>query len=443
MGGAKRWPILILPSLTLGGAATLVGWGSLNREECSARVWGGPTDGLAVFSGWVESCVNGPTLAGGQLKLEARARPGAQLAGTEVTLDDEGRAEFHLDFGDQPPGEFYLRVEHAGRLLAEGRVALSRARFFGAAGERGGYLTSRSAGALEVRGAPERGALAVPFDAPLRLEVRAEGAPLAGVDLELRAEGARLSTNHLKTNGRGEAQVIVTPQEHTVFFTARATTIDAGTGESRMGELRSSVPVVPGACVVERGEEHRFLVKSPVERDAVFVTLIDDKGRLAGSAVRLRPNGVGQALGTWDVSEPWASQAKWAVCSSDPRGSGAALVGWPLAIGVDGPAHTRDVADVLLLDGEPARNARNALRRRWVHRLALMWGALGAGLSVAWVWVSSNRERRRIERELTGVLDARGVEQLTQTQAGLRLWVLCLIALGFLGLVALLALRLR
>jgi len=124
-------------------------------------------------------------------------------------------------------------------------------------------------------------------------------------------------------------------------------------------------------------------VVSAVPRQVAYASVASDERRLWGGAIALVPDAQGFASGT--VTLPTEARGGdeplWLTLSSDPRGTGAGTVGWPLA-----PERTpkaqreRAFRDRKLLDGMPLAEKRDQERRGRARSLA--WLALFAAACV-------------------------------------------------------------
>ncbi|HET9934130.1 MAG TPA: Ig-like domain-containing protein, partial [Polyangiaceae bacterium] len=381
-----RWLTTLVPIATLLAVAFLVLVVGAPRPVASVRLLGGPTDGLARFSGLLLAEVDGAPLSTARLELFARSEAGSP-ARSVVTLDGDGMGETSLDFA-KVPRSFSLSVTRDGRELARGRVQLSRETWLARAQRRGGYHGGAASGELEIVIAPGRGVFAVPFGAPLFLRVKREGRALAGAELELRSDGAKVNPSRVTTNAEGIARVELTPLEHVVTLQARATA-----GE-HSGTLAATIPIAPGALFVRRTTEG-LRVSSPVPRDVAYLTLLNESGRVRGLRVSLQatPEGAESELVS---ANDLPDGPLWARAASEPFATGTSAVGWPLTDAVDAPAKTLDVRDVLLLDSSAAATQIERLRRRRVLGWAVVVGLVGALTSIATVLLRARRSGRAL-----------------------------------------------
>jgi hypothetical protein len=328
-----------------------------------ARLWGGPTDGAALsFRVEVFEMVGDRggglqehPVTSGAVRVHVR-RPGFEGA-RPVTLDEEGGGEARFDAtpGD---GRTEVTVEQAGVTLARGEIGLSTERWARAARRRGGFVEA-PAGSFSVRVAPARGALAVPFEEPLVVEVRRSGAPASGATLDVRATGARVEPRQVTVDASGRASIRLTPDEHTVTVTLTAK--DAGGA----GEASFGLGVVPGALRA-RLDGRTLVVESPVPREVAYFALVTERERLLAGRLALTPDKKGGSTARFDL--PAHAQPTHAVVASDRDLRSPSSVGWPLHPAAT-PATTFDAVEALLLDGRPRAALHERHRRdriRWV-----------------------------------------------------------------------------
>jgi len=427
--GPRRLFVYGLPIVAVFAVALALVTAGSTRPYRVARLWGGPTDGSRVSfrvevldvredrgGGFEERDV-----AGGSVRAHV-ARGGFE-ADRSVALDAEGGGEI----GIEVPGggaRFELVIDQAGVELARGPVELTAARWAQAARRRGGF-TGGSAGALAVRVAPRRGALAVPFDEDLVVEVGRDDGVAANASVTASATGAQVSPLEGKTDANGRVSFRLRPEEHSVTLHLG---IDAG-GPRSDGAF--GLAVVPGAfraTLVGR----TVLVESPVPRDLCYLALVTERERLVGARLELAPDSSGKSVARFEL--PPGISPTHAVVSSDRDLRSPAAVGWPLVPPASGlPAQTFDAVDALLLDGRPRAALRERLRRdrvRWTtaafcSAILLIEMVLLIGL------------KRASDRALDQHLAREGVageeaERLAPRRSPALLVALALIALGFL-----------
>lgn len=428
--GTVRFSRLLLgiPFLTIGGIGVLVLFFGTPRPVLSARLWGGPTDGLARFTGYIEAERRGETrvaLSGARVEIFAVAERGAR-AHASAELDEDGQAEISLDFGEKAPGTFQVSIRWAERVLAEGRVGLSAEAWRAQARRRGGYFSVASRGSGALRVAPGRGSTAVPFASPLWIRAEdATGRPASGVRVHLSASGAHVDPAQVLTNSRGLGFATLMPLEHQVTLTLRAS-------GPIQGKLSASVPISAGALFAER-KGSVLIVRSPVVRSQAFATLLAESGRLFGARVPLTENPAGIAEGRLALPADLPTRS-WAAVESVRGAPDAARIGWPLFESEEEPAKTFDAPDSLLIDGFSAAQAKERDRQRRARLGSVGVALLGALASVLGVLYSARRQRRGFTRvgELGLRLDEPSRARLLEPSAH-RVWLaVALIVLGFL-----------
>jgi hypothetical protein len=434
-----RWPLLALPVVTVAVVALAVLTAAAPRPFRVGRVWGGPTDGGrlslrveiadVVESGGeaLERAVAGETIA-------VRLSSGRFEAVRTVTSDGEGAAEVALDV--RPALEpLVAGVSLGGMDLALGRIALDTARWASAARRRGGWFSAR-AGGYDVRVAPERGALAVPFEEGLWVEIARGGAPVAGATVELTATGGRVVPLKAATDARGRVRFSVTPEEHTLGV--RVVVAEANV----RSEIAFGLPVVPGALRA-RLVGGELVIEAPVPRDVAYYALVTEEGRLTGGRVTLAPDAAGHFIARVPMPALPVLPTHAVVATQRDLRS-AAAVGWPLAPREGEPMTTFDAADALLLDGRARGAAHESARRARVTWATVAFCAVAVLLELA-LLLSHARAR---DRELDAHLAHQGVEaddaeRLAPARSASVFFAIAAIALGFLLLAIAAVLRLR
>jgi hypothetical protein len=425
-----RWPLLALPVVTVAVVALALVTAAAPRPFRVARIWGGPTDGDRVSlrvelvevvqsrGEVVEEPSPGATVS---LRLDA---PGFE-AGRKLTLDTEGMAEVRLEV-PRASGRLLATVSQQGVELALGRISLSRDRWSSAARRRGGWVTGHAPGGYDVRVAPERGALAVPFEEGLWVEVRREGAPVVGAKLELVVTGGRAAAREAVTDARGRARFSLVPEEHTLGVRI------AIFAQGARSELAFGLPVVPGALRA-RLSGGELLVEAPVPRDVAYYALVTETERLVGGRVALAPDGSNDFVARVPIpSLPVAPTHAVVATERDLRS--AAAVGWPLVVRPEAePATTFDAVDALLLDGGSLGAARETARRARVRWATVAFCALAVLLELA-LFVAQAKAR---DRELDAHLEREGVRgeeaaRLAPARSPALFLAICAVALGFL-----------
>lgn len=360
---ARRLFLYGLPVVTVVIVALALVTAGGPRPYRVARLWGGPTDGVAlslrveVFEmvGDRGGGVQERPVSGGVVRVHVQ-RPGFEGA-HPVTLDTEGGGEARFEVSPGG-GRAEVDVEQAGVTLARGAIGLATERWAGAARRRGGFVDA-AAGGFDVKVAPARGALAVPFEEELVAEVRRGAAPVSGAAIDLRATGGKVQPRAVTTDADGRVRFRLTPEEHTLSVSL-AVKDAGGSADASFG-----LGVVPGAFRA-RLDGRTLVVESPVPREVAYFALVTERERLLAGRLALTSDQKGGSFARFEL--PPGVQPTHAVVASDRDLRSPSSVGWPLAPAVV-PARTFDAVEALLLDGRPRAALREKLRRdriRWV-----------------------------------------------------------------------------
>jgi hypothetical protein len=435
-----RWPLLALPVVTVAVVALAL-LTAAPRPFRTARIWGGPTDGdrVALRVEVVEVVESRGQVVERPVPDE---RAGVRLwakgfeAARQVLLDSEGSAE--VSMSTPHTGEpLVASVSQHGVDLALGRIALDRKRWASAARRRGGWVLGRASGGYDVRIAPERGALAVPFREGLWVEVTREGKPVVGATLSLTATGGRIAPAEGVTDARGRARFAITPDEHTLG-------VRVGISEQNVGaEVGFGLPVVPGALRA-RLVDGALVVEAPVPRDVAYYALVNEGQRLAGGRVALTTDARGESSARVSLPALPVSPSH-AVVATERDLRSAAAVGWPLVARTDGdPATTFDAVDALLLDGRTRGAARETARRSRVRWATAAFCGVAVLLELALLLFQARARDRELDAHLArqGV-EGEALERLAPTRKRSLALAVAAVALGFLLLAIVAVIRLR
>jgi len=431
---SRAWS-LALPLLTALVVSYALFVAGAPRKLHGARVYGGPSEGVATLSLRAESVEregeretafwNGPITA------RAHARDVAEVVVT-VSRAQRGIADFEMRF-EHPvhgPIEFELR-DAVDAPLASGRFELDVTRWAARARRRGGWIRGRADRGLVLSVAAERGAFVIGASAALAIRVEHDGQPVVGALLTVSAEGARLTgTEQLRTNDQGRARVFFEANE--LNPTVR---VEAHREDGQSGLIETPVAVVAGGFSASRVADG-LRIETAVPRSEAFFSLVSNRQRLAGGVTALGPNGRGGSVGI--VQLPSGQPPTWLVVSSEVDLRSAAAIGWPLDSGPE-PAQTFDVPDALLLDGLPAAFAREQARRSRVRWLTAIFIGLAFALSVVLLVLRVRAADRDITRHLHQDLEPELAERVAPRRMLPLLVAVLAIALGFvaLGLVVL------
>ncbi len=431
--------LFVLPAV----AAAIVLWAVLyagvSEPVLAVQIFGGPS-GSAPRSLLITALrtdgSRGVLVPDLPLRLGARAG-GANAVWTGST-DATGHAEVALEWSGSATAlpEVTVIATETGVVLGQGTLDLSTERWLRGARQQGGWLTGLVQGELELRVAPLEGALAVPFETQLLVEITKQAAAPLGEVARLIAEldGAALtlpaSSEALSSDLAGKARLSLRPEAHAVSLRLRAETPSGA-----RGEWFGALPVVPGALHAELGTG-RLRVRSPIERSHAYVSLITRTERLGGAilALQAEPHGDFEAELSLEppLLERLRAEPSWAVVSSEFDKRSPAVVGWPIgAAARDLPPHTLDVPDQLLLDAAPAALALDRELKLGRRRLA---AGLLLGVGVLMTVLLWREVQKRPSDALSDALSGPDGAALGQS-GGWVLWVaLGLILLAVLAL---------
>src|SRR6185369_3134798 len=148
-----------------------------------------------------------------------------------------------------------------------------------------------------------------------------------------------------------------------------------------------------------RVAEGKLHVVSPVLREIAYATLATGSARLWSGVVSLAADTQGFAQGEieWPRVDDDGKSPLWLTLASDPRGTGAGTVGWPIARRGENAASPpardeRAFRDKLLLDGMPAAEQRDVARRRRARTLSAV--ALGAAAVLEGVFLAETSRQK-------------------------------------------------
>ncbi|HSU41702.1 MAG TPA: hypothetical protein VLJ38_19120, partial [Polyangiaceae bacterium] len=421
-----RWPLYALPVATVAVIALALVTGGAARPTRVARIWGGPTTGDRVsFRAEVfdlieeRAAVHEAPVSRGQIRVELHA-PAFDAART-LPLDDEGGAEmaFEPPEGARP---LELRLTQAGSELARGRIELAAAPWAGAARRRGGWATTH-AGEFEIRVAPARGALAVPFEEELFVAVSRDGAPAQNVTVSASGTGARITPRERLTDANGRCSFQIAPEEHAVNVTF-------GVNDSLQASF--ALPVVPGAMRA-RKDGNELVIESPVPRDLAYFAVVTPSERWFGGRVTLTPAANGRSSARVPLPV-LGTGPHYAVVSSELDLRSSAAVGWPLEPAADGePARTFDAVEALLLDGRPRALHREGRRRTRVRWVLGAFSAAALAVELLLLVAFTRRSDRELDAHLAGAgVNLEDASRLAPKRSPAVAVALIAVALGFL-----------
>jgi hypothetical protein len=436
-----RWLLFALPAATVAIVALSLLTAGVPRPVRAALVFGGPTagDSLAVrvevvdvLQGTLGDVMEHPVASG---EVRVHASTGSHESVRGFRLDEEGQAEARLEVGAHQ-GPVVLSVEQGTEELARARVELGRDDWRAAARRRGGFATARD-GAVEVRFAPARGVLAVPFEEEVWIDVSEGGAPLANVEVGLSSSSARVTPEKATTDAAGRARFRFAPAEHVVSATA---TVARPPAPAR---VTFGIPVVPGAMrALRRGRE--LVIESPVPREVAYFALVTENARLGGGRVKLSPDALLGASARVPLPE-LPDAPVYAVVASERDLRSAAAVGWPLTVDPAGPpGRSFDAVDALLADGRPRAVARETARRARVRWVTVLLCAVSLLAEIALlVRLTRARERALVSSLERSGLDEESLERVAPPGSRYFGVALVTLAIGFLVVALVAVLRLR
>ena len=434
-----RVPLTVLPLAALLVVAAATVWAARTPFSWSLRAYSGPTEGQRRISlrlelrRWPHPARRDESNP--PVSLSARDRLGRRAEWSGGSLLGEANAV--LDFGAPAEGPIELRAEVAGQRAAEGELWLSQREWRAAQSSIGGWLRGSIEGELTVDVALARGVLAIPFADRLLVRVTRDGVPvqaavmLRGDGVTLRGEGlesvegecsaSSMLSNLLEGESRapnveggtsrepGGASSATTPGSasarwrrapsskqpgrfslwSTATELAVSLSVCARSGDD-WGYWHGRLPVIAGASRATLSGTN-LLFQSPIARERLYYSIVNQKQRWGGGSVVLESNSRGGSEGRapWNApqSVPW-----WVVVSSEPGLTSGSTLGWPVVFGSTAavasapseaslqrlssgePLSTLTVREPLVLDGTALLEADAKGRRR----RAAIW----AGLSV-------------------------------------------------------------
>ncbi|MBK7584278.1 MAG: hypothetical protein IPI67_29255 [Myxococcales bacterium] len=396
----SRVVLLSLPLITVAVIAFALFVVGAPRPYFGARVFGGSTEGatrLALRVSVVERylAIESPANIG-EVTIEAELADGRRVRAV-ATPDELGMASVALE----PPGAVHgpvkLRVLGRSGLLAQGTVQLSQEEWAKGARERGGFLNGQLSGTLVIRAAPGRGAFAVPFTDPLWVEVSGPSGARSGVRLVLEADGADVVRLPDPTDAQGRSVVNLTPRDHIVSLTIKAT--EPG-GEA--GEWSGQIPVAVGALRASL-EGRKLRIESAIERDVAYFAIVSEQQRLLGGLLPMAADQRGGSIAVTELPE-LPSGPLWAVVSGEPELDSASTVGWPVRAPqgplAAEPPRARAVPDRLLVDGMGLGFAADVARRSKARFVALGFTLLAAALAALLLVLEGRRSARVLDLHL-------------------------------------------
>ncbi len=411
IGGLNRMPklVYVIPlSAILIAALTL--FLSPSDEIRFARLIGGPTDSDDFFRGriQVQSEQRGVTQVVDGARVRLLVDQGHFRVSRQVTTEVDGWVEFEVPRRSNDKLLVEVRDVERAVVLTRGEVELSRRAWLASARKRHSSSPYHREHGLSLCVFVPAGIVAVPFDVDVfvvarqgehRADCSLEGkSPWSGLSLELAANGgALLSGSSCTTDAGGVCSLRLRPFHHNVSLDVHADLPAGGV------DYEKSLLVVPGAFglrhVESSGEsEDVWEIRSPVERDHVWYTVVSERGRGPGGVLRFEHHQDGIASARLAL-QPSPSSDSYLVLSSDADGRSSSTVGYPLG----DQAKTLDVWDAYLLDGAPRARARLARRETRVRYALGGYAVVSLLLSLVVFVRSVRREQVETDRVLSGV----------------------------------------
>lgn len=427
---SRSWS-LALPLLTVLVVAYALFVGAVPRPVVSARVYGGPTEGVRELALRVEVVERDgeKESAYWNSALDASVIDARGTSIARATHAEQGVTELRFAFATATQGPLTLVLRDARTLLASGELRLDTAHWAARARRRGGWIRGRESNGLQLSVAAERGAFVIGSADPLRIRLLRSGQPAPGVRLRMNAQGARVAgAEGLVSDAQGQARVQIEVNELNPTLRVEA---EAG------AVIDTGLLVVPGGMHVSvLGDQLR--IESAVPRERAFYSLVTSERRVQGGVLALSPTDDGGASATLalrNVPDP-----AWLVVSSEVDLNSAAAIGWPLSLGPE-PAQTFDVADTLLLDGLPAAFEREQARRSRVRWLCAGLIALALLLSAALLVLRVRAAERDIARHLSADLEPELAARIAPRRLLGLIVALLTLALGFVAFALIVAAR--
>lgn len=440
-----RWLLLVTPiSAVLVVLLGVLAGGS--RPVRSARVYSGPTQGitdlfLRVELGARDRIAEVPVtdtpftvaaLVGGKRVASARGRTDA-LGNSEVLLSLPQATDAAFELVVEPH-------EHDQPPLARGLVLGSSEKFRAAAKRRGGYKTGRL-GAIGGRGqigvAPTRGVL-ITGQGAMTDELRLyafNGDERMDASFTLKLEGAEPAEVKTRTSDPGGARARFRPIDATlrVDITAQELLTSGEVLSDPKYSFSAQFDVVQGAIrATKQGD--RLLLESSGAASAAYVAFFDQNQRYGGARVLLTQTPDGHLVGELPWPSHLVATPLWAVTSSQPDLASPSAVGWRVVGNKDEIETTFDARELLLLDGAPAAQSREARRAKRIRLVTAAYASLALLLTL-YLFVRHVRAAdARFEQHLT-TSGIEGVPSIAPPRKGRAVLAAACIGLGFVVLV--------
>lgn len=400
-----RFATYVVPLLAVAVTATVLLGPGATRKAAFVRVYGTPTSSAQTLALRIEGAERlygvDEKAAFENISVEATDAD-TPLEPVRLSLGADAIGEVLINAPRPLTGPISLRVTHGDHVLAHGNIDLHHAppseRFVLSPLS----LPGQTSGNLKMYVAVRRGALAAPLPDVLDIRVglaehvSPSNQGFDGIELEASAPGATIEPSKFVTDEHGAASIVVTPQAHHVELTI--TGKHPGHGD---GRWEGTLPVIPGAIWMEPETKNGLVFVSQAPRDRVYVSAMNETGRIFGAIVPVSPDAHHMYRGRLDLPKHVQDVATHVVVAGDPQEQGAATVAWPLRSG----EVARSLQLERLLDGAADAEQYERARASKARRAAL-WVVVAAMIFVVLLMlVQSRRAQRQLEANLGSAAD--------------------------------------
>jgi hypothetical protein len=308
----------------------------------------------------------------------------------------------------------------------------STEKFRAAATRRGGFQRSKEGpGALSLGVAPAHGALITAqgaLDDELVFYAAVGDEAQKGARLFVKLEGAEPPDTSLLTDDEGRARLRVRPTDAYVRVELKAE-LDA-----LRARLAARFEVARGAIRATKLDD-RLRLESSGAASAAYVAFFDEKQRWGGARVPLTLAADGHLVGELAWPANLSASPLWVVTSSQPDLASDSAVGWAVRRNTQSALPTTfDARELLLLDGAPPAQAREARRTKRIRFVTAAYASL-ALLITLYLFVRHVRAAdARFEQHLTSS-GVEGVPSIAPPRKGRAVLAAACIGLGFVVLV--------